>query len=297
MSMPPLLRALRPQQWVKNVFVLAPAAFGQRFDETSIARVGVAFGLFCAASSAVYLLNDVRDRDVDRLHPEKRRRPIAAGELGIPAALLSAAVLAAVALGGAWFGLGSAATTLVLAAYVAIQVAYSLGLKRVVVVDVLAIASGFVLRLLAGGCAADVPQSQWILVCTIFVALFLALCKRRHEVVPLGIDAAEHREILADYPVALLDQLISALTAATIVGYTLYTVDARTARVYGLAHDGEAPPWLLATVPFVVYGLFRYLFLVHRRDGGGSPGETIGRDAPSIVNLLLFGATFLVIVW
>ena len=297
MSAPALLRALRPKQWVKNVFVVAPAAFGQRWTSPgALGDVAAAFVLFCAMSSAVYLVNDVRDREADRLHPAKRRRPIAAGELGVGVALVTSLLLAVGALAGARWGLGNTPVTLVLGIYLVIQLAYSGGLKRVVVVDVLCIASGFVLRLLAGGFAVHVPQSQWILVCTIFLALFLALCKRRHEVVSLGDDAAEHRAILADYPLALLDQLIAALTAATIVGYTLYTVDERTARVHGLVRDGEALPWLLLTLPFVVYGLFRYLFLVHRRDGGGSPASTLARDLPSIVNGVLYVAASLLIL-
>lgn len=283
-----LLRALRPEQWAKNVFVLAPVVFARQWDADSLTRAGLAFALFCAVSSAVYLMNDVRDREADRVHPTKRRRPIAAGELGVGVALAASAVLALGGVAGAWFALGSRATTAVLVVYLLIQAAYSLGLKRIVVVDVLCIASGFVLRLLAGGFAVDVHPSRWILACTIFLALFLALCKRRHEVVALGDDAAEHREILSEYPLPLLDQLISALTAATIVGYTLYTVDDRTMRVHGLVRDGEALPWLLVTVPLVVYGLFRYLFLVHRRGGGGSPAATLARDMPSLVNAALY---------
>jgi 4-hydroxybenzoate polyprenyltransferase len=210
--------------------------------------------------------------------------------------MVTSLVLVVIGLAGAVLGLANGPVAFVLGSYVAIQLAYTLGLKRIVVVDVLCIASGFVLRLLAGGFAAHVPQSQWILVCTIFLALFLALCKRRHEVVSLGDDAAEHRPILAEYPLPLLDQLISALTAATIVGYTLYTVDERTARVHGLVRDGEVLPWLLLTVPFVVYGLFRYLFLVHRRGGGGSPASTLARDIPSVVNGVLYVAASLLIL-
>jgi len=285
---PALLRAVRPGQWVKNVFVVAPALFAQRFDDAeTMLRVAGAFGVFCCAASAVYLVNDVLDREADRVHPRKRLRPIAAGELSVGAAVAAALLLAATALAGSIWALGSAPLASVIAVYLVIQALYSWRLKHVVVVDVLCIASGFVLRLLAGGFAAHVAQSRWILACTIFVSLFLALAKRRHEVVSLGAEAALHRPILGAYSVAFLDQTIGALTAATIVGYTLYTVDDRTAAVHRFDSDDGLPP-LLLTVPFVIYGLFRYLYLVHHRDGGGSPTATLLHDRPSLANGLLF---------
>ncbi len=286
---PPLLRTMRPSQWAKNAFVVAPIVFAPRLqDSDSLLRVAGAFGVFCCAASAVYLFNDVGDRAADRVHPRKCKRPIAAGELSVPAALASSGALVIAALIWALVGIGSASLTVVIATYIAIQCLYSAKLKHVVIVDVLCIASGFVLRLLAGGFAAGVPQSRWILACTIFVSLFLALCKRRHEVVSLGADAAQHRPILAAYSVAFLDQSISALTAATIVGYTLYAVDDRTASAHGFEGiEGGLPPMLI-TVPFVLYGLLRYLYLVHHEDGGGSPTETLFRDRPSLINGCLY---------
>jgi 4-hydroxybenzoate polyprenyltransferase len=172
-----------------------------------------------------------------------------------------------------------------------VQILYTFWLKRVVILDVMCISSGFVLRLLAGGPGAQVPLSPWIIVCTIFVSLFLALCKRRHEVVSLGDGATAHRAILADYPAALLDQLIGAATACTLVTYALYTVDRRTIEVHHL--DPEAA--LIATVPFVIFGMFRYLFLVYRREGGGSPTSTLARDVPTVVNGVLYAATVLAV--
>jgi len=289
---PALLRALRPGQWAKNVFVLTPALFAGRLGDPDTAlRVALAVAVFCCASSAVYLLNDVLDREADRVHPKKRKRPIAAGELSVGVALGVGALLAAGSLVGAGLALADGSVVAVIGIYLAIQALYSWRLKHLVVVDVLCIASGFVLRLLAGGFAADVAQSRWILACTIFVSLFLALCKRRHEVVSLGDDAGLHRPSLHQYSAAFLDQTISALTAATLVGYTLYTVDDRTARVHGFDMTGDSLPPLLITVPFVVYGLFRYLYLVQRGDGGGSPTATLLRDPPSVVN----GALYLVV--
>jgi 4-hydroxybenzoate polyprenyltransferase len=297
LTAPPLLRAVRPGQWTKNVFVVAPALFAQRLDDpATLVRVGAAFGIFCCASSAIYLINDILDRDADQIHPRKRQRPIAAGELSIPVAAATALVLAAVALTWSAIGLASVPLTGVVATYLVIQLLYSWRLKHLVIVDVLCIASGFVLRLLAGGFAAGVPQSRWILACTIFVSLFLALCKRRHEVVSLGDDAELHRPILTQYSVAFLDQAIGALTAATIVGYTLYTVDDRTAAAHGFDATGASLPPLLLTVPFVVYGLFRYLYLVHRENGGGSPTTTLFGDRPSLVNGALFVAVAVAIL-
>jgi 4-hydroxybenzoate polyprenyltransferase len=220
---------------------------------------------------------------------------VASGEVSVPVALAFAASLIAGGLAWAHFGLSSWPLTGVCATYVAIQSGYSLWLKRLVIVDVLCIASGFVLRLLAGASAAWVSQSAWILICTIFVSLFLALCKRRHEVVSLGDGASGHRAILAHYPPALLDQLIGAAASATLVSYALYTVDERTVRRHGLMWDGSPSPVLAATIPFVIYGVFRYLYLVYRREEGGSPTSTLLRDLPSLVNGLLFLAAVLTI--
>ena len=289
-----LIRAMRPQQWTKNLFVLAPALFEHRFDQAGKnLRSLAAFGIFCLLASGVYLMNDLSDREADRLHPKKRLRPIASGELPAAVALVASILLIGGAFLWARVGLASNGLTLVCGIYLAVQVAYTVRLKHMVIVDVLCIASGFVLRLLAGTSASWVQQSAWILLCTIFVSLFLALCKRRHEVMSLGTDAAGHRVTLADYPPALLDQLISAATSATIVTYALYTVDPATVAAHGLTLYGKPAPLLAATIPFVIYGVFRYLFLVYRRDEGGSPGTTLLRDVSSIVNGVLYLATVL----
>jgi 4-hydroxybenzoate polyprenyltransferase len=294
---PALVRALRPHQWTKNLFVFAPVLFEHKLGllaERNL-RVVATFAIFCCLASGIYLLNDVIDREADRLHPRKRLRPVAAGEISPATALGLSALLIAGGLLWAHFGIYSWPLTAVCAAYVVIQTSYTLGLKRVVLLDVMCIASGFVLRLIAGGSAAWVTKSSWILVCTIFVSLFLALCKRRHEVVSLGEGASAHRSILAEYPPALLDQLIGAATAATLVSYTLYTVDARTVEAHGLVRNGEPVPALLLTVPFVIYGIFRYLYLVYGRREGGSPTSTLLRDVPSLANGLLYLATVLTV--
>lgn len=286
-----LLRAMRPHQWTKNLFVLAPALFEHKFEQLKNLRSVAAFGIFCLLASGVYLMNDVSDRESDRRHPRKRLRPVASGELPVPVAVAASVVLILAAFLWARFGLASNELTLICGVYLGIQVAYTRWLKHMVIVDVLCIASGFVLRLLAGASASWIRQSAWILLCTIFVSLFLALCKRRHEVVSLGDDAAGHREALANYPTALLDQLISVATSATLVTYALYTTDAATVEAHRFRVDGHDAPVLAVTIPFVIYGVFRYLFLVYRRDAGGSPTSTLLRDVPSLVNGALYLAT------
>lgn len=287
------VRAMRPQQWTKNLFVFAPLLFSHEMHKHGVAlRVAASFAIFCLLSSGVYLMNDVSDREADRVHPEKRKRPVASGEVSVAAAVAGAVLLIGGGLAWSVFGLENLPATAVFVAYVTIQLLYTFWLKRVVIVDVMCIASGFVLRMLAGSTAAWIEGSAWILVCTIFVSLFLALAKRRHEVVSLGAEAAAHRAILAEYPPALLDQLIGAATACTLVTYALYTVDERTIRFHALAPK----PVLAATLPFVIFGVFRYLFLVYRRDGGGSPTATLLRDVPTLVNGVLYGAAVFAIL-
>ena len=282
------VRAMRPQQWVKNLFVFAPILFAHELHMGGkLLRIVATFGIFCLLSSGVYLMNDVADREADRVHPRKRTRPIASGEVGVSAAVVGAVTMIVGALAWSHFGLGRNAATAIFATYLVIQLLYTFWLKRVVIVDVMCIASGFVLRLLAGSTAAWIEESAWILVCTIFVSLFLALTKRRHEVVSLAGDATAHRAILAEYPPELLDQLIGSATACTLVTYALYTVDERTIRFHHLS----PAPVLAVTLPFVIFGMFRYLFLVYRRDGGGSPTTTLLRDVPLIVNGVLYVAT------
>lgn len=287
-----LIRGMRPQQWTKNLFVFAPVLFGREMHkEGPLLRVVATFAIFCLISSAVYLMNDVFDREADRLHPEKKNRPVASGDLPVGMALVAAVLLAAGGLGWAGLGLASKSIAAVCLVYLSIQVLYTWQLKHMVVVDVLCIASGFVLRLLAGSFGAWQPLSEWIIVCTIFLSLFLALCKRRHEVTNLGDDAGSHRSTLTSYPPALLDQLISAATAATLVTYALYTVDPRTMEAQGFRAAGREWPLLALTIPFAIYGLFRYLFLVYARNEGGSPTTTLLRDKLSIGNAMLYAVT------
>ena len=280
--------SLRPRQWVKNLFVFAGLIFSQQLFTRAAWTALAAFAIFCALSGGLYLLNDVADRDRDRLHPVKRARPIAAGRLGSGPATAFAGVLivASLALGAA-IALRFAAAAL---AYVLLLVAYSLWLKHLVIVDVLAVASGFVLRAVAGALAIDVEISGWLLICTVLIALFLALGKRRYEYLALGDAAARHRPILAEYSPGLLDQMIAVVTASTVTAYALYTMSPETVAKF---HTHGLP----ATIPFVLYGIFRYLYLLYRRQLGGNPSELFLNDRALLVNTLGWIAAVLVIIY
>jgi 4-hydroxybenzoate polyprenyltransferase len=284
-----VLASLRPRQWVKNLFVFGGLIFGQRlFVPPAVGAALAAFAIFCGLSGAIYLLNDVADRDKDRLHPDKRMRPIASGRLSVRAALVAAAVLIVGGLAAAlWL---SRPFALVALTYVVLLSAYSARLKHVVIVDVLVVAIGFVLRAAAGALVIGVAISGWLLICTVLLALFLALGKRRHEVLTLGESAAGHRPILAEYSAGLLDQMIAVVTASTVTAYALYTMSPETVAKF---HT----PFLPATLPFVLYGIFRYLYLLYHRQLGGNPTDMVVRDRPLVLNTLLWMIVVLLIVY
>ena len=279
---------MRPRQWAKNLFVFAGLLFSHKLFTPLAAVALAAFAVFCLLSGAMYLLNDVADRDKDRLHPRKRLRPVASGRLSVPAAVTAALVCLAVALGASVAMSWPFAAVAV--AYALLLTAYSLWLKHVVLVDVLVVAIGFVLRAVGGAVAIDVEISGWLLICTILLALFLALGKRRHEYLALGGQAATHRPILAEYSDALLDQMIAVVTASTVTAYALYTMSPETVAKF---HTHLLP----ATLPFVLYGIFRYLYLLYRRELGGNPSELFLNDAPLLVNTFLWFLTVLVILY
>ena len=284
-----LVRSLRPSQWTKNLIIFGGLLFGQRlFDVPSVLYASAAFVVFCALSGVVYLLNDVADREADRKHPLKRHRPIASGALSTSAALVAAGIIGAVALGAAFwlrfdFGLFAAA-------YVGLLAFYSGPLKHVVIIDVLTIAIGFVLRAAAGAVVIDVPISNWLLVVTILGALFLALSKRRHELVLLGDEATSHRASLQEYSPYLLDQMISVVTASTLVAYAFYTINPETVEKFHTTHLG-------LTLPFLLYGIFRYLYLVHQKEGGGSPAEMLLNDRPLLACVALWALAVALIIY
>jgi 4-hydroxybenzoate polyprenyltransferase len=284
-----LVVSIRPGEWTKNLFVFAGLLFGQRLTDPGAAeRAGIAFLIFCALAGVVYLVNDVADRDRDRQHPRKRDRPIASGALGVPTALGAAAVLAACGLGAAWcLGRDFFAVAV---GYVLLLVLYSGPLKHVVIIDVLTIAIGFVLRVAAGAVAIGVPISQWLLICTILLALFLGLSKRRHEIVLLADGAIGHRRILEEYSPYLLDQMIGVVTASTLMAYILYATSHETAEKFGTSLLG-------LTIPFPLYGIFRYLYLVHRKEGGGSPAELLLNDRPLLACVALWAVAVAVIIY
>jgi 4-hydroxybenzoate polyprenyltransferase len=291
-----LLASLRPEQWTKNGVVFAGLLFGagesarraQLLTAGAIGRVVLAFVVFCGLSGVVYLVNDVLDREGDRRHPLKARRPIACGDLSPTAALTAAAVITIASLGLA-FALGTR-FGVVAAVYVALLGAYSMRLKHVVILDVMTLAIGFVLRAAAGAIVIDVPISRWLLVCTILLALFLALSKRRHEIVLLADGAAEHRRILGEYSPYLLDQMIGVVTASTLIAYIFYTISPETQVKFHTE-------WLGLTIPFPLYGIFRYLYLVHRKEGGGSPTTMLMNDRPLLVCVALWAIAVIVIVY
>jgi 4-hydroxybenzoate polyprenyltransferase len=262
--------AVRPRQWLKNLLVFAGLVFAAKLGDVGRWLEAVAaFGAYCAISSAAYLVNDLRDREDDRLHPVKRARPIARGELSSRAAAVLAVGLSAVALGLAGvLGLLSVAFLL---AFAGLQAAYTLSLKHVVLLDVLVIGSLFVIRAAAGAAAVDVRISPWLLLCTALLALFLALAKRRGELVLVGAQHTPGRPVLEGYSLELVDQLVAIVAASTVIAYSLYTLTAR---------DSKA---LLATVPFVIFGVFRYLLLVHRDDVGEEPEQVLLTDVPIIL--------------
>ena len=284
-----LVLSLRPSQWTKNFIIFLPLMFAQRLLDVQAVLYAIgAFAIFCGLSGVVYLINDVADREADRRHPIKQHRPIASGAVSVPAAIGWATVIGAVSLGAAfWLRplFGVVATS-----YVVLLALYSSFMKHVVILDVLTIAIGFVLRAAAGAVALDVPISHWLYVLTILLALFLALSKRRHELVLLADGATSHRRILEEYSPYLLDQMIAVVTASTIVAYAFYTVSPETVQKFGTDH-------LMLTLPFPLYGIFRYLYLVHQKDGGGSPTDMLLNDRPLLLCVGLWAAAVAFIIY
>lgn len=286
-----LLTSLRPHQWTKNLVVLAALFFSERrllLHGPSVQAALAAFVIFCLLSGSVYLVNDLVDVEQDRRHPVKRNRPLAAGRLSPAFARVAAVVLVVVSVGGAFaidFQLGIVAIV-----YFVTMAAYSFKLKHVVILDVLIVAMGFVMRAVAGALAIDVAFSNWLLLCTLLLALFLALAKRRHESTLLAEEASEHRRILGEYSPYLLDQMIAVVAASTLISYALYTSAPETVAKFGTER-------LIWTLPYVLYGIFRYLYLVHRKEEGGSPTRVLLNDRPILVTVALWAATMVTLIY
>jgi 4-hydroxybenzoate polyprenyltransferase len=265
-----LLRLMRPYQWVKNAFVFTGLLFGHAWhDPHLVTRVVIAFAAFCLVSSAIYTFNDIVDLEQDRLHPKKSQRPLASGQVSVSAAVMLAVLLAVSGLALAYAA--SPAVLVIVLGYVLMNIAYSLRLKHVVILDVFIIATGFMLRILAGTLGVGIPPSQWLLLCGLMVTLFLGFTKRRAEIIALTDDKAAHRKVLEHYSPVLLDKMIGVTAAGLIMSYSLYTMNAETIRIQGTAN-------LIYTVPFVMYGVFRYIYLLHHQSRGGDPSHDLVRD-------------------
>ena len=282
--------AIRPLHWVKNGFVAAPLLFSGKFVEAAmLGRCLVGLVSFCAISSAIYILNDLCDRREDQQHPVKRQRAIARGAIGAQEAVVLALLLTAVSVVAAWW-LGGGFVVMV-GLYAGVNIAYSVAVKHWVILDVMAIAAGFVLRILAGSVAIGVSSSHWLVLCTIMISVFLGFAKRRAELVSMGTEQGQTRKVLADYSVGFLDQAISVVTGATIICYAMYTVDARTENEFGTKA-------LLLTVPLVMYGMFRYIYVIYHLKEGENPTKAICKDPAMIANTALWiGVSLAVILW
>jgi 4-hydroxybenzoate polyprenyltransferase len=283
------LESLRPTQWTKNLIVFAGLIFSQNFlNVPLLVKTIAAFVLFCAVSSGVYLINDLADLKGDRNHPKKSKRPLASGRLKASVAVLSAVILVLFSLGSSIVLNPLFAVTIF--AYFLLQLAYIFYLKSIVIIDVSVIAAGFVLRAVGGAVAINVQISSWLIICTILLALFLGFSKRRHELVILEKTGPEHRPVLQEYGTALLDQMIAVVTPSTVLAYALYTTSEETISKFHTRN-------LIYTIPFVLYGIFRYLYLIYKKDLGGSPERILLTDKPLIANMLLYAIAVGIILY
>jgi 4-hydroxybenzoate polyprenyltransferase len=288
MAIASIVNSLRPKQWTKNFFVFAGIIFSLKFlDLYLLLTVSCAFVLFCGLSSSIYLINDVNDVASDRRHPTKRLRPIAAGQLSLPGALAAAIILGLATLAAAFY-LGFAFFLTALA-YDILMLLYNFAFRNIVILDTFSIAGGFVLRATAGVAVIAVQLSPWLLICTILLSLFIALGKRRHELVAIN-DAGRHRKILDEYSPQLLDQMISAVAGSTVMAYALYTLWPETIAKFGTHY-------LVYTIPFVLYGIFRYLYLIYRKEKGGEPEELLLTDWPLFIDIILWIGSLMAVIY
>ena len=275
-----LFVSMRPKQWVKNSFIFTALIFSQNLfnSQTLLTSIG-AFATFCLISGGVYLINDLLDIEMDKKHPKKSLRPLASGRLRPLIAKIAFILVLAVSLTFSF--LINLPFGIIALGYLVVQIAYSAFLKNVVITDVFCIAAGFFLRVVAGAKAIEVPISSWLLICTIFISLFLALGKRRHEILLLGGDAGNHRKVLDEYSITLLDQMVSVATTGTVISYSLYTLSQETIKKFNTEN-------LWFTIPIVLYGIFRYLYLVYRKEEGGDPELLLFEDKPLLASVALY---------
>lgn len=275
-----IFKSLRPKQWTKNLFMFAGLLFSKNiFNPPLLFKVTGAFFIFCLLAGSIYILNDLADLEEDRRHPLKRLRPIASGRLKPIQA--TAALMIFVIFSLTLSYRLSFSFFMVTVSYLLLQVAYSFWLKHIVILDVLVVAGGFFLRVIAGAVVAEVEMSSWLFICTIFLSLFLTLSKRRYDLAEIGAKAQEHRKVLGEYSSHLLDQMISMITASTLVAYALYTMSEETVKKFGTKN-------LIFTIPFVLYGIFRYLYLIYQKGKGGNPENILITDMPIMVDIVLW---------
>ena len=280
---------MRLQQWIKNFFLFAALIFsGNLFNKTDVLLTLEGFLFFSLIASSIYIINDISDIEKDKLHPEKSNRPLPSGKLNITTATAVAILLIIVGLGGSFY-LAKEFCFIVLA-YLTINVVYSFGLKNTVILDVMTISAGFVLRVIAGAVLINVPTSEWLIICTMLLSLFLGFNKRRHELTLLQSHADNHRSVLQFYSPYFLDQMIGVVTACTVMSYALYTISEETVKKF---HTKS----LIYTLPFVLYGIFRYLYLVHKEDEGGNPTKLAVSDKPLLFNIILWIITASFIIY
>jgi 4-hydroxybenzoate polyprenyltransferase len=284
-----LIASMRIQQWIKNFFLFAALIFsGNLFNMNDWILSVTGFFLFAFVSSGIYIINDIADIEKDKLHPVKSKRPLPSGKLPVPLAVGMAVFLIAAGLVGGFSrhpGFG-----LILLLYVVLNIAYSFKFKEMVILDVMTIAAGFVLRVVSGAVIINVPISEWLIICTVLLSLFLGFSKRRHELTILEGSADAHRSVLQHYSPYFLDQMIGIVTASTVMSYTLYTISDETVMKFGTKN-------LVYTLPFVLYGIFRYLYLIHKKDEGGNPTRLALTDMPLLLNMVLWIMTSAFIIY
>ncbi len=284
-----LLETLRPKQWIKNIFIFAGIIFAQQlFIPEIFAKVLLGFILFCLGSGSIYLLNDLMDIEKDKIHPQKAKRPLASGRLSKRVAFLAATIMMILVIPFSFYldrGYG-----LLLLTYLIMNILYSLKLKNVVIIDVMIIAAGFVVRVLAGCSLASVAPSDWLIISTIAISLFLGFSKRREEVLLMANSENSTRKVLEHYSREFLDQMIAIVTGIAILSYILYALSEKTIARFGTSN-------LVFTVPFVLFGMFRYLYLIYQKGGGGDPTNTFFKDWPFLINAFLWGISILLIIY
>lgn len=284
-----IIVSMRPEQWAKNLFIFTPLVFSRRLLDTALLeKVAIGFVLFSLASSSVYLFNDIKDLESDKNHPHKRKRPLASQKLRMSEAYLASIILISVAIVGGF--LLDPKYFVVLLTYAVTNLAYSMKLKQLVILDVMVISFGFVLRVLAGTALAGVTPSDWLIICTMTISLFLGFCKRRQEIIRSEGNVTAHRIVLRSYSLPFLDQMIAVVTACTVISYALYTVSPETVARFGTRN-------LILTIPFVLYGIFRYLFLTYHEEKKENVIELIIGDPPFVLNIICWFIMVLIVIY